>query len=117
MDTVDISRFESQLERTPKLSGRLFTEHEAGLSLQSLAVRFAAKEALIKALGGSDGLNWHDMEVRRTPDELPAFTETDGLRAVLYERGLAWPHVSLTHDGGMATAFVVVEFIAKESSR
>lgn len=117
VDTVDISRFESQLTRTPKLVARLFTEHEADLNMQSLAVRFAAKEALIKALGGSDGLNWHDMEIRRVPDEPPVFSSTDGLRSVLGKRNLAWPHVSLTHDGGMATAFVIVEFVAKESAR
>lgn len=115
VDTVDIARFESQLARTPKLVERLFTEAERELPAASLAARFAAKEALIKALGGSDGVNWHDMEVLRVPGEPPRFTVTAQLQALLGSRHLSWPHVSLTHDGGIATAFVVIEFAKGES--
>lgn len=115
VDTVDIERFESQLARTPKLIERLFTPAESTLSVQSLAARFAAKEALIKALGGSDGVNWHDMEVLRRDGEAPVFSVTEGLDALLSSKQLAWPHVSMTHDGGVATAFVVLEYRGKVS--
>ncbi|MEJ6488481.1 holo-ACP synthase [Leucobacter sp. USCH14] len=109
VDTVDIARFERTLERTPRLLERLFTEAERERPVHSLAGRFAAKEALIKALGGSDGLEWHDMEIERDTDRAPSFGRTERLLAVLARSGAVMPHVSMTHDGGFATAFVVVE--------
>ncbi|MEV8337154.1 holo-ACP synthase [Leucobacter sp. NPDC077196] len=115
VDTVDIARFERTLARTPRLRERLFTEAERYLPVHSVAARFAAKEALIKALGGSDGLNWHDMEIVRDTDRPPAFVRTDRLLAALALAGAAMPHVSMTHDGGFATAFVVVEARAPEA--
>ncbi len=51
IDVVDVERFGLTLERTPALRDRLFTPAEAALPLASLAARFAAKEALAKALG------------------------------------------------------------------
>ena len=49
IDVVNIDRFKESLERTPGLSEKLFTESERTKSVQSLAARFAAKEALAKA--------------------------------------------------------------------
>lgn len=109
VDTVDIGRFERQLERTPALRERLFVPEERALSVSSLAARFAAKEALIKALGGSGNLSWQDLAVVRTPEGAPGFRGTEGLRAELRRCGVAAPHLSMTHDAGVATAFVVVE--------
>lgn len=109
VDTVDIVRFERQLERTPKLRGRLFSEAEGQLSTPSLAARFAAKEALIKALGDSGDLTWSDMEVRRNALRAPEFVPTAGLLAALEARGADRIHLSMTHDIGIATAFVIVE--------
>ena len=63
IDVVDIARLEQALERTPTLRERLFTPAEATLPLASLAARFAAKEALAKALGAPGGLSWQDAEV------------------------------------------------------
>ncbi|MGW9021821.1 holo-ACP synthase [Leucobacter chromiiresistens] len=109
VDTVDVARFERTLDRTPRLRERLFAPAERERPMRSLAGRFAAKEALIKALGGSDGLGWHDMEIRRESDRRPSFARTERLLAVLGSAGAAMPHLSVTHDGGIATAFVVVE--------
>lgn len=109
VDTVDVSRFSAKLERTPALRDRLFAEAERGLPVASLAARFAAKEALIKALGGSGELRWHDMSVARDRDRAPGFVATPGFAAALAARGADRAHLSLTHDGGFATAFVVVE--------
>ena len=50
IDVVNIDRFKESLERTPGLSEKLFTESERTKNVQSLAARFAAKEALAKAL-------------------------------------------------------------------
>lgn len=109
VDTVDIARFERQLARTPALRERLFAESERLCATDSLAARFAAKEALIKALGGSGELCWHDMAVVRDPDRAPSFAPTAGLVAALAARGAGRAHLSMAHDGGLATAFVVLE--------
>jgi holo-[acyl-carrier protein] synthase len=64
VDVVDMARFEAALERTPELRMRLFTEVERVLAVQSLAARFAAKEAVAKALGAPPGLAHLEAEVR-----------------------------------------------------
>lgn len=109
VDTVDIDRFSRQLERTPELRERLFCEGERELSPQSLAARFAAKEALMKALGGSHHLTWQDMEVVRDERRAPRFAEHAVLTELLASLGAGRTHLSITHDGGFATAFVIVE--------
>ena len=109
VDTVEIARFERQLARTPKLRQRLFAPEERELPVRSLAGRFAAKEALIKALGGSDGLGWHDLALTRGADRAPAYARTPRLERALAARGADRLHVTITHDGGLATAFVIVE--------
>lgn len=109
VDTVDIGRFERSLERTPALRARLFTELERTLPTSSLAARFAAKEALIKGLGDSHGLGWHEMEILRDKDRAPSFARTEALARVLESIGGGQVHLSMTHDAGVATAFVIVE--------
>ncbi|CAG7615994.1 holo-ACP synthase [Leucobacter soli] len=109
VDTVDIPRFARRLERTPALRARLFTAAERELPVHSLAARFAAKEALIKAIGGSGGLGWQDIEIVRDADRAPSFAPTPGLRRELGSRGAGRAHLSMTHDGGFATAFVILE--------
>lgn len=131
VDTVDIARFSRQLEKTQTLRERLFTAEEIkgsvgadnGVgddgsdaeadqkerSMASLAARFAAKEALIKALGGSGSLGWHDLVVQNDAAGAPSFTPTAKLTDELERRRATHAHLSMTHDGGVATAFVVVE--------
>lgn len=112
VDTVDIARFEHSLERTPALRERLFTPGERDLSLPSLAARFAAKEALIKALGDSRQLCWQDMSVVRGEHRAPSFEMTGALLRELGTLGADRVHLSMTHDAGLATAFVIVEALA-----
>ena len=109
VDTVDVGRFRAQLDRAPKLVDRLFTPIERTVSLASLAARFAAKEALIKALGGSHDLGWQDLELVRGVERAPRFSRTPGLDRELARLSADRVHVSMTHDGEMATAFVIVE--------
>ena len=73
IDVVDIDRFGQVLERSPGLRERLFTPAERSLPLASLAARFAAKEALAKALGAPAGLHWHDCEVVKDAEGRPVF--------------------------------------------
>lgn len=109
VDVVDLERFARSLERTPRLRERLFTEAERGLPVHSLAARFAAKEALIKALGGSEGVRWHDMEIVSDDDRNPGFVLHNVVERDVRERGIAHIHVTMSHDAGVATAFVVTE--------
>ena len=105
-DLVDVARFEESLARTPTLRSRLFTPAEAGLPEESLAARFAAQEALAKALGAPGGLSWQDAEVVTDQDGKPAFALTGAVAALVGEHRV---HLSLSHDGGFALAFVVLE--------
>ena len=109
VDLVDISRFERTLERTPRLAERLFSPAERELKPRSLAARYAAKEALIKALGGSDGVHWTEIEITPEASGRPWFTLTGSTSAVVAERGITTLHLSMSHDAGFATAYVVAE--------
>lgn len=109
VDVVGLERFEASVARTPRLLERLFAESERVLPVHSLAARFAAKEAFVKALGRDDGLSWPDIEVVTNAHGDPDFALHGGVPAVLLARGISRVHLSLSHDGGIATAFVVAE--------
>lgn len=109
IDVVDVERFGQTLERTPNLRQRLFTASERERPLASLAARFAAKEALAKALGAPAGLNWQDAEVVTDGDGRP-WLEVRGSVAAQAERlRVTHRHVSLSHDAGIASAVVILE--------
>ena len=106
VDVVDLARFRATLERTPSVRDRLFTPAEAALSVESMAARFAAKEALMKALRVPTALPWHDVEVVTDEVGAPTFL----LRGhAAKELGNDSAHLSLSHDTSVATAFVVIE--------
>jgi holo-[acyl-carrier protein] synthase len=115
VDVVRVQRFVQALERTPMLAERLFTEDErltaAGnpRSMESMAARYAAKEAVAKALGAPPGLNWRDCEVVVDPDGRPWLTVTGTVAAAANAAGVERWHLSLSHDGGIASAMVVAE--------
>ncbi len=109
VDLVDVARFERSLERTPRLRERLFAPSERALPVRSLAARFAAKEALIKAVGHSTEFRWHDMEIISDEHRNPAFAVSGGVAEALAEIGAVRVHLSMSHDGGSAMAFVVAE--------
>ena len=109
VDVVDIARFAESLERTPTLRSRLFTAAEADLPLESLAGRFAAKEAFVKALKTPAGMSWQDIEVVNTPQGAPEFELHGAALDRAKELGITTTHVSISHDTTVATAFVVAE--------
>lgn len=109
IDVCDLERFALSLERTPGLRDRLFTSAEATRPLASLAARFAAKEALAKALGAPGGLAWHDAEVVSEESGRPRFEMRGTVLARARELGAAHVHLSLSHDAGIASAMVVLE--------
>jgi holo-[acyl-carrier protein] synthase len=109
IDVVDIARFGESLERTPAMRTRLFTVAERDRSLSSLAARFAAKEALAKALGAPKGMGWLDAEIVNEATGDPRFEIRDSVLARADELGVRSVHVSLSHDAGIASAVVVLE--------
>jgi holo-[acyl-carrier protein] synthase len=115
IDVAAIDRFEAALERTPSLAGRLFTEAELLLpsgerrGVASLAARFAAKEALAKALGAPRGLAWTDAEVSTEPSGRPVLAVRGTVAACAAELGVRTWHLSLSHDAGVASAVVIAE--------
>ncbi len=116
VDAVDIDRFRSSLERTPTLRQRVFTPSELDdVSAQadpapSLAARFAAREAVMKAMGlGLGSFEFHDVWVEREASGRPVL-RVEG-RALEHSRRLgvgAW-HLSLTHTDHTAIAYVVAD--------
>jgi holo-[acyl-carrier protein] synthase len=114
VDVVELARFERAATRTPALLTRLFAESEQTqggrrLALHSLAARFAAKEALIKALGDSDGVTWHDMPIVSDGQRNPSFALQGGVAEIARERGITALHLSMSHDAGIAIAYVIAE--------
>ncbi|MER5433961.1 holo-ACP synthase [Streptomyces sp. NPDC002588] len=115
IDVAEIERFAASLERTPALAGRLFVESELLLpsgerrGVASLAARFAAKEALAKALGAPPGLLWTDAEVYVEDSGQPRVRVQGSVAARAAELGVQAWHVSLSHDAGVASAVVIAE--------
>jgi len=109
IDLVDIVRFSRALTKSPKLMMRIFGESDSKLSLQSLAARFAAKEALIKALGSSSGLALNELTILQDSHGKPYFSPLGKSRLTIERAGVNSLHLSMSHDGDMATAFVVAE--------
>ncbi|MFF3491071.1 holo-ACP synthase [Streptomyces sp. NPDC002795] len=115
IDVAEIERFAASLERTPSMAERLFLDDELLLpsgerrGIASLAARFAAKEAVAKALGAPAGLRWTDAEVWVEDSGQPRLRVSGTVAARAAELGVRGFHVSLSHDAGVASAVVVAE--------
>jgi holo-[acyl-carrier protein] synthase len=115
IDVCPVDRFAASLTRTPGMRDRLFTDAEqhtpAGVPRtgESLAARFAAKEALAKALGAPGDLHWHDAEVTVGEHGRPLLTVRGTVARRAAALGVTNWHVSLSHDGGIASAVVIAE--------
>ena len=121
VDAVDVARFRRLLDRRPRFAARCFTETEQSDATgsadvaQSLAARFAAKEAVMKALGtGIGAFALTDVEVCRTTGSgatrnAPYLVLHGTASELAGARGAGRFHLSLTHTDGVAIAFVVAE--------
>ena len=109
IDVVEIERFTETLRRSPAIVDRLFLPTEAELVPGSLAGRFAAKEALAKALGAPAGMHWVDVETYVEDSGQPCLTMRGTVLAQANALGVTSSHVSISHDGGMASSVVVLE--------
>ncbi|HKX70207.1 MAG TPA: holo-ACP synthase, partial [Acidimicrobiales bacterium] len=95
--------------RTPRLLERVFTIRERDRPIASQAARFAAKEALAKALGAPQGLRWPDAEVVTSDDGRPWFEVRGSVAERCTALGVDAVLLSLSHDAGIASAVVVLE--------
>ncbi|MEV4433542.1 holo-ACP synthase [Streptomyces sp. NPDC049555] len=115
IDVAEIERFDAALQRTPGMADRLFVERERYLpsgerrGIASLAARFAAKEALAKALGAPPGLLWTDAEVTTDDRGRPGLVVSGTVAAAAEALGVRSWHLSLSHDAGVASAVVIAE--------
>ncbi|MBJ6749285.1 holo-[acyl-carrier-protein] synthase [Geomonas anaerohicana] len=118
VDIVEIARFEKFLKQgNDALFQRIFTRGEIDycstkkFSAQHYALRFAAKESFLKALGTGlrDGLSWQDMEVVNDSLGKPALRLGGRAEELFREAGLCSCFLSLSHDAGCAVAMVVLE--------
>ena len=119
IDVVPVERFAASLVRTPGLRDRLFTAAEQHTpsgtprTAESLAARFAAKEALAKALGAPGDLRWHDAEVIVGDRGRPHLEVRGSVAGRAAQLGVSGWHVSLSHDGGIASAVVIAEGVVR----
>lgn len=118
IDLVDIPRLEAVLERHQgRAHKRLFTAEEieycssAGRPGESYAARFAAKEAFFKAVraGWGQGVTWTEVEVVSAPSGAPDIRLHGGARKRAETLGARRIHLSLTHGGEVAAAFLILE--------
>jgi holo-[acyl-carrier protein] synthase len=118
IDMVEIARIHQSMERFgPRFLNRVFTPAEQAYCLrkrnaaESLAARFAAKEAGAKALGTgiSRGVNWLEIEVIREPGGRPSILFHGRAAEIAQHMGVARIALSLTHTAGLAMASVIIE--------
>lgn len=109
VDVCEVARWRAATQRHPGLVERVLTPTEAALPVASQAARFAAKEALVKALGVAPGARWRDVEVVRGPAGAPRVRLSGATAELAAARRVGAVHVSLSHDAGVAVAVVVCE--------
>ena len=118
IDVVEIARFEEVLLRHPERAlERIFTPAERAEGedrarpLEYFAGRFAAKEALLKALGTglTGGISWQDIAIRGPAGSRPAVALAGSAKEALGRLGDPSIHVSISHDGGVAAAVAILE--------
>ena len=116
VDAIEIERFRRSLERTPSMRTRLFTAEELDYvaaqsdPVPSLAVRFAAREAVMKALGvGLGAFGFHEVWVTRAPSGAPSLVVAGRAAELAAAEGVRRWHLSLAHSDLLAIAYVIAE--------
>jgi holo-[acyl-carrier protein] synthase len=116
LDVCDVARIRRSLERHgPRFMDRVLTAEERAYCEKRrdpavpFAGRFAAKEATIKALGAPQGLRWHDMVIVPAEGAPPRLTLQGAGAETARRMGVVRTHLTITHDGGVAAAVVILE--------
>ena len=120
-DITEVLRIAQMIERHGELFiNRVYTEHEIHycqerkMSTQHYAGRWAAKEAVLKAIGTGwrRGISWRDVEVRNMPGGKPVVACRGGVRDVIEQLGIADILITISHCRTFATAYAIA--IGKE---
>jgi holo-[acyl-carrier protein] synthase len=113
VDICDIGRMERALERHPTMRPRVFTAEETtycdtkARPAESYAGRFAAREAVIKALGGYRGRRWQDISVSRGPSGAPTVVLSGNAKRRADSLGITTILLTFSHEKSAAVAFAV----------
>jgi holo-[acyl-carrier protein] synthase len=113
VDICEIERMERALGRHPTMRERVFTPEERAYCdakarpAESYAGRFAAREAVIKALGGYRGKRWQDISVWRAPSGAPAIRLEGNAKVRADTLGVSKVLITFTHERTSAVAFAV----------
>jgi holo-[acyl-carrier protein] synthase len=117
-DIIECLRIAQMIDRHGELFiRRVYTEHEIGYcsskkaATQHYAGRWAAKEAVLKALGTGwvRGISWRDVEIRHKPGGAPTVALCGGAKEVLERSGITCMHVSISHCRSHAVAYAIAE--------
>ena len=118
VDIIELDRIQKTVERWgQRFLLRIYTEGEIAYCrgrIPQLAARFAAKEAVMKALGtGIRGVGWREVEVVRMRGQAPSIRLRGRASGVAQRRGVQHIAISLSHSRDYAIAFVVAENLSK----
>ncbi len=118
IDIIEVSRVREVLQRTPRFAERVYTEREraycesrGAVSAQHYAARFAAKEAVLKALGTgwSGGIAWQDIEISALDGGAPLLVFHGRVLELYEQSGATAAHLSMSHTSEHAIAQVILE--------
>lgn len=118
IDIIEVARIREVLLRTPRFLERVYTERERAycesrgvVAAQHYAVRFAAKEAALKALqtGWRGGISWQDVEISSRESGAPYLIFTGQVLEVFNKFGATQTHLSMSHTTQHAIAQVILE--------
>lgn len=114
VDLCEVDRMRAALARTPTLRDRVFTDAEQAYCdrrkdpTERYAARFAAKEAVMKAMGvGIGACRWSEIEVARAPSGAPSVRLHGGAQTLADERGITQWQLTMTHTHRIAEAIAV----------
>jgi len=113
VDVVDVARMERALSRHPTFAERVFTEEEnayctrGGTPAECYAGRFAAREAVIKALGGYRGRRWQDISITRRASGAPGVLLAGNAKHRADALGISRVLITFTHERTSAVAFAI----------
>jgi holo-[acyl-carrier protein] synthase len=118
IDIIEVARIREVLLRTPRFRERVFTPAEraycdsrGAVAAQHYAVRFAAKEAALKALqtGWRGGISWQDVEIASRDSGAPYLILHGPVKELFISSGATQAHLSLSHTSEHAIAEVILE--------
>ena len=118
IDIIEVARIREVLSRTPSVAQRVFTAAEreycdsrGAVSAQHYAARFAAKEAMLKALhtGWRGGIGWQDVEVAAHDSGAPYLMMHGVVKDLFAASSATIAHLSMSHTSEHAIAQVILE--------